>query len=87
MAEKSPQELIQIDTTDILFICTGAFNGIEDIVRRRTGERGLGFGDSTPHGQTDFRPGGTHGDNGLQQVPERIALHGFKIEVESRLGV
>jgi ATP-dependent Clp protease ATP-binding subunit ClpX len=38
------QELIQIDTTDILFICTGAFNGIEDIVRRRVGERGLGFG-------------------------------------------
>jgi len=40
------QELIQIDTTDILFICTGAFNGIEDIVRRRVGERGLGFGAS-----------------------------------------
>jgi ATP-dependent Clp protease ATP-binding subunit ClpX len=38
------QELIQIDTTDILFICTGAFNGIEDIVRRRMGQRGLGFG-------------------------------------------
>ena len=38
------QELIQIDTTDILFVCTGAFNGLEDIVRRRTGERGLGFG-------------------------------------------
>ena len=38
------QELIQIDTTDILFICTGAFNGVEDIVRRRVGERGLGFG-------------------------------------------
>jgi len=38
------QELIQIDTTDILFICTGAFNGLEDIVRRRTGDRGLGFG-------------------------------------------
>ncbi len=38
------QELIQIDTTDILFICTGAFNGVEEIVRRRTGERGLGFG-------------------------------------------
>jgi ATP-dependent Clp protease ATP-binding subunit ClpX len=38
------QELIQIDTTDILFICTGAFNGIEEIVRRRTGQRGLGFG-------------------------------------------
>ncbi len=38
------QELIQIDTTDILFICTGAFNGLEDIVRRRVGARGLGFG-------------------------------------------
>jgi ATP-dependent Clp protease ATP-binding subunit ClpX len=38
------QELIQIDTTDILFICTGAFNGVEEIVRRRTGDRGLGFG-------------------------------------------
>ncbi len=38
------QELIQIDTTDILFVCTGSFNGLEDIVRRRVGERGLGFG-------------------------------------------
>lgn len=38
------QELIQIDTTDILFICTGAFNGVEEIVRRRVGQRGLGFG-------------------------------------------
>src|SRR2546423_1693289 len=46
------QELIQIDTTDILFVCTGAFNGIEDIVRRRVGERGLGFGASI-HQQDD----------------------------------
>ena len=38
------QELLQIDTTDVLFICTGSFNGLEDIVRRRVGERGLGFG-------------------------------------------
>jgi ATP-dependent Clp protease ATP-binding subunit ClpX len=38
------QELIQVDTTNILFVCTGAFNGIEEIVRRRVGERGLGFG-------------------------------------------
>lgn len=38
------QELIQVDTTDILFICSGAFNGLEDIVRRRIGERGMGFG-------------------------------------------
>jgi len=38
------QELVQIDTTDILFVCTGSFNGLEEIVRRRVGERGLGFG-------------------------------------------
>jgi ATP-dependent Clp protease ATP-binding subunit ClpX len=38
------QELIQIDTTDILFVCTGAFNGLEDIVRRRLGHQGMGFG-------------------------------------------
>ena len=38
------QELIQIDTTNILFICSGSFNGLEDIVRRRIGQQGLGFG-------------------------------------------
>jgi ATP-dependent Clp protease ATP-binding subunit ClpX len=47
------QELIQIDTTDILFICTGAFNGLEDIVRRRTGQRGLGFGASIGTAEDD----------------------------------
>ena len=38
------QELIQVDTTNVLFICTGSFNGIEDTVRSRVGERGMGFG-------------------------------------------
>ena len=38
------QELIQVDTTNILFICTGSFTGVEDQVRNRTGEKGLGFG-------------------------------------------
>jgi ATP-dependent Clp protease ATP-binding subunit ClpX len=38
------QELIQIDTSDILFVCTGSFNGVEELVRRRIGQRGLGFG-------------------------------------------
>ena len=47
------QELIQIDTTDILFICCGAFNGLEDIVRRRTGQRGLGFGASVSTAEDD----------------------------------
>jgi ATP-dependent Clp protease ATP-binding subunit ClpX len=38
------QELIQVDTSNILFVCTGAFNGLDEIVRRRIGDRGLGFG-------------------------------------------
>lgn len=38
------QEFIQIDTTNILFICAGAFDGIEKVVERRMGNSGLGFG-------------------------------------------
>lgn len=38
------QEFIQIDTSNILFICGGAFDGIEKIVEKRAGNSGLGFG-------------------------------------------
>ena len=38
------QEFIQIDTTNILFICGGAFDGIEQIVKRRLGKKVIGFG-------------------------------------------
>ena len=38
------QEFIQIDTTNILFICGGAFDGIEKIIGNRIGKKGLGFG-------------------------------------------
>ncbi len=38
------QEFLQIDTTNILFICGGAFEGIEKIIERRTGTKTLGFG-------------------------------------------
>lgn len=38
------QEFLQIDTTNILFICGGAFDGIEKIIENRTGKQGLGFG-------------------------------------------
>lgn len=38
------QEFIQIDTTNILFICGGAFDGIEGIIQKRTGKQGMGFG-------------------------------------------
>jgi ATP-dependent Clp protease ATP-binding subunit ClpX len=38
------QEFIQIDTTNILFICGGAFAGIERIIESRIGQKGIGFG-------------------------------------------
>jgi ATP-dependent Clp protease ATP-binding subunit ClpX len=38
------QEFIQIDTTNVLFICGGAFAGLERIIEQRVGKKGLGFG-------------------------------------------
>lgn len=38
------QELIQINTTNILFICGGAFEGLENIIKQRTGKKSIGFG-------------------------------------------
>ncbi|MBO5733374.1 MAG: ATP-dependent Clp protease ATP-binding subunit ClpX, partial [Clostridia bacterium] len=38
------QDFLQIDTTNILFICGGAFDGIEKIINRRTQEKSIGFG-------------------------------------------
>ncbi len=38
------QEFIQINTTNILFICAGAFDGIEKVIEKRQGKSGLGFG-------------------------------------------
>ncbi|WP_064092533.1 ATP-dependent protease ATP-binding subunit ClpX [Rossellomorea aquimaris] len=38
------QEFIQIDTSNVLFICGGAFDGIEQIIKRRLGQKVIGFG-------------------------------------------
>ena len=38
------QEFIQIDTSNILFICGGAFSGIDDVIKHRTDKSGIGFG-------------------------------------------
>ena len=38
------QELLQIDTSNILFICGGAFEGLENIIKERTGKKVIGFG-------------------------------------------
>jgi ATP-dependent Clp protease ATP-binding subunit ClpX len=42
------QDFLQIDTTDILFICGGAFHGVEKLIERRIGKKGLGFGAEIP---------------------------------------
>ncbi|TBL81679.1 ATP-dependent protease ATP-binding subunit ClpX [Paenibacillus thalictri] len=49
------QEFIQIDTTNILFICGGAFDGLEQIIKRRIGKKVIGFG--TDGIKTDLKPG------------------------------
>jgi ATP-dependent Clp protease ATP-binding subunit ClpX len=38
------QEFLQVDTTNILFICGGAFTGLEEIIEHRVGQRHMGFG-------------------------------------------
>ena len=40
------QEFIQIDTSNILFICGGAFSGIDEVIKHRTAKSGIGFGAS-----------------------------------------
>jgi ATP-dependent Clp protease ATP-binding subunit ClpX len=53
------QQYIQIDTTNILFICGGTFVGLEDIIAKRLGKRTIGFGASTSvdHQDTKTRSG------------------------------
>ena len=41
------QQYIQLDTTNVLFICGGAFNGLDEIVAQRIGKGGFGFGGKT----------------------------------------
>jgi len=42
--KQNKEENIKVDTTDVLFICGGSFNGIDEIIKRRIGARGIGFG-------------------------------------------
>ncbi|MEV0387370.1 ATP-dependent Clp protease ATP-binding subunit ClpX [Nonomuraea sp. NPDC050643] len=47
------QDLLQIDTTDVLFIAGGAFDGLEDIIERRLARRGAGFAAAPPAADPD----------------------------------
>src|SRR3989441_5368834 len=43
------QQYIQVDTTNILFICGGTFVGLDDIIRKRLGKKTIGFGANPEH--------------------------------------
>ncbi|HLR80507.1 MAG TPA: ATP-dependent protease ATP-binding subunit ClpX [Bacillota bacterium] len=75
------QEFIQIDTTNILFICGGAFDGIDQIIKRRLGKKVIGFGASGK--QDDLELGEL-----LQKVlPEDLLRYGLIPEFIGRLPV
>lgn len=76
------QEFLQIDTTNILFICGGAFVGLEKIIEQRTGKQSIGFG-SNPKARGEKNIGET-----LKQVqPEDLLKYGLIPEFIGRLPV
>ena len=76
------QELISIDTTNILFICGGAFDGIEKIIESRLGEKQLGFGANiTSHKERNI------GDVLRHVLPEDLLKNGLIPEFIGRLPV
>jgi len=78
------QSYIQIDTTQILFICGGTFVGLENIVKKRLGQKMIGF-DSELSGRTDERA--EYSDIVQQVIPEDIIEYGMIPEMVGRLPV
>ena len=76
------QEFIQIDTTNVLFICGGAFAGLEKIVEQRVGKSGMGFG-AVLRVKTDK----TESDPFADVMPEDLLKFGLIPEFVGRLPV
>ena len=76
------QECLQIDTTNILFICGGAFDGLSRIIEQRIGKKALGFG-ADPKGKKDQNVG----DVLRQMRPEDLLKFGMIPEFVGRLPV
>ena len=76
------QEFIQIDTSNILFICGGAFDGLEKVIEKRTGSSALGFGaeikDKKELNSTDWMK---------EVVPQDLVKYGLIPELVGRLPV
>jgi len=76
------QEFIQLDTTNILFICGGAFGGLEEIIAHRIGKRGVGFG-AELKSKKDGRPT----ELIAEVLPEDLMKYGLIPEFIGRLPV
>ena len=76
------QEFIQLDTTNILFICGGAFSGLEKIIERRVGVKTLGFG-----AKIEKKEEKSVGELFLQVQPEDLIKYGLIPEFVGRLPV
>ncbi len=76
------QEFLQVDTTDILFICGGAFHGLEKIIERRVSKRTMGF-----EAPLYTRRDGSVGEVLAQVQPEDLLKFGLIPEFIGRLPV
>ena len=76
------QDFLQIDTTNILFICGGAFDGLEKVIQNRTEKSGIGFAASV-HSKTDKRAA----DLFREAEPEDLIKFGLIPELVGRLPV
>ena len=76
------QEFMQIDTTDILFICGGAFDGLEKIIQNRVGNKGIGFG-----AEVLTSDDGNLGDVLKQILPQDLLKYGLIPEFVGRIPV
>ncbi|WP_133580990.1 ATP-dependent protease ATP-binding subunit ClpX [Aureibacillus halotolerans] len=75
------QEFIQIDTTNILFVCGGAFDGIDQIIKRRLGKKVIGFGADNAKEEM------SQGDLLASVLPEDLLRFGLIPEFIGRLPV
>ena len=76
------QELIQVDTTNMLFICGGAFAGLEEVIGKRVGGKSVGFG-----AEVTSKQEGTPSDLIEQVMPEDLIGYGLIPEFIGRLPV
>jgi ATP-dependent Clp protease ATP-binding subunit ClpX len=76
------QDFLQIDTTNILFICGGAFDGLEKVIQNRTERSGIGFG-ATVHSKSERKVSETF----RAAEPEDLIKFGLIPELVGRLPV